>query len=224
MSQNEMPQSDITDDKGPQVYYRDNKPIGAFNRPLSFREQQSLYREARLEEKAEAAKVAKAKKEAKKEVEKAEKAREKSAKGIEKGVTKTGKVVGKSALAPIKAVFGAVGRAKNIMPSGTKHLNWYLPGYKGDPIGYRDMYIGQGSLNQQFTPLGRQLDGPMELYFGTRPIQKDAAIIYDQLARGVPMESLEAATDLSPQRISAALKWLVRTKKLEPEYYEGAEV
>ena len=71
--------------------------------------------------------------------------------------------------------------------------------------------------NPQFTPLGRFMENPMELYFGRsqRGMPPHTGVVYSALQQGYDADQLEVVTGLSPQQINRCLDYLKRKKLIE---------
>lgn len=96
------------------------------------------------------------------------------------------------------------------LPKGIRHPDSLIKN--------KELYFGS-STGSTISPIGRQIDNPMELYFGRASSQKDAKVVLGALQSGATdLNSISIMTGLKENRVEAALKELERQGAFDPQY------
>jgi len=105
---------------------------------------------------------------------------------------------------PVRWLVAGAKQVKPMLPKGIKHPDALVKN--------RELYFGRGGgIPDEFTPLGRQITDWRELYFGTGPVQKDAAKVLNALMAGATdINTISIYTGLDERRIEGSLKFLKR--------------
>lgn len=120
------------------------------------------------------------------------------------------KTVAKRIMPKLASVVGG-GVSKGVkmirIPKGIRHPD--------SLIHRKELYLPQ---NPAATPLGRKLEDPMELYFpGRSRLVQDANQVYYYLLQGRDMNELTVLTGLPPNRINAAVNYLMKRQVIGAE-------
>jgi len=75
----------------------------------------------------------------------------------------------------------------------------------------RELYSFGGGAAERLSPIGRRIDNPMELYFGSKAVEKDATRVLAAMESGASdINNISIMTGLSEGRIVGGLKYLKR--------------
>lgn len=104
-------------------------------------------------------------------------------------------------------VIGGLGKVASIR--GIRHPDTLI-----DPKA-KNLYL---PTNPKFSPIGRKIENPMELYFGRgMRMPPEAQGVLGALQEGYRPDQIEVVTGLTPQQVSRGIQYLRRHKLIGPE-------
>ena len=112
--------------------------------------------------------------------------------------------VGGEAVSIFRKVFQVTRGAKGAgLPRGIRHPDSLIKN--------KELYGLGGGMSEKLSPIGRRIDNPMELYFGSKAVEKDATRVLAAMESGASdINNISIMTGLSEGRVVGGLKYLKR--------------
>ena len=96
------------------------------------------------------------------------------------------------------------------MMRGQRIVKLRKPVHPDKLIKNKELYLGS-NMSEKLSPIGRRIDNPMELYFGTKTTEKDSMRVLGAIESGAPdVNNISIMTGLNENRVIGALKYLQR--------------